>query len=155
MIEDNAAEVQLNLEAVSKSGLESLAYVDVFRTGDAAMEHLFDLRDRKEKLPDLILLDISLPGMDGKEVLQNIKKDSYLKDLRVIVFSSSANQNDLKTCLDLKADCYYQKPSDFRELTTFFESIKGFLQKHSGLAPSNLKSMDLEGLPGLGKFSTN
>lgn len=155
MVEDSNSEIELNLQAIRKAGIEEIATIDVARTGQEALEYLSEKFKSASKLPDIILLDLALPGVDGKEVLKHIKSDSNLDGLRVIVFSSSDNPRDFKYCLNMKADCYYQKPSDFRELVTFFHTVKSFLEKDTGIEPTNLSSPDAQGLPGLRRFSRN
>ena len=155
IVEDNHSEIQLQLEALKQSGLSEIVDVSIARTGPEAVEHIEKVKNAQVVTPDLILLDISLPGINGKDVLKMIKEDPQTKSFRVIVFSNSADDRDLNDCLRLKADCYYQKPDDFRELVTFFESIRGFLKNKSRIAPSNLKAIQLKGLPGLSPFSMN
>lgn len=155
MVEDNTSEIELNLQAIRKAGINNIARIDVARTGQEALDYLSDRNSESNESPDLIILDLALPGIDGKEVLKRIKSDEAMAKLRVIVFSSSDNPKDLLDCLEMKADCYYQKPSDFRELVTFFSSVKSYLEKNTGIEPSNINRPEAQGLPGLRRFSRN
>ncbi len=74
-------------------------------------ENGFDgLEGMKENIPDLILLDISLPGMDGIEVLKNIRADDHLRDLPVIAFTAHAMVGDREKYLAIGFDGYLTKP---------------------------------------------
>lgn len=64
----------------------------------------------KQQHPDLILLDIMMPVMDGYEVLARLRSDEKTKDIRVVILSALANESDIKNAMDLGADAYLTKP---------------------------------------------
>ncbi|XGV98538.1 MAG: response regulator [Leptolyngbya sp. BL-A-14] len=89
-------------------------------TGDQALALLFktESRDDREKAlrPGLIVLDLNLPGTDGREVLRRIKQDDRLKAIPVIVFTTSNNPKDIEICYQYGVNSYVVKPIDFAQL---------------------------------------
>lgn len=79
-------------------------------------EALDKLRNEINPLPDVILLDMNMPGMDGKTCLAELKKDHRLKDIPVIMFTTSDSQNDIDVTRELGAAYFLTKPSDFQKL---------------------------------------
>jgi chemotaxis family two-component system response regulator Rcp1 len=76
--------------------------------------------------PDIILLDLNLPKMDGREVLANIKEDDNLKTIPIIILSSSDAEEDIAMGYQLKANCYLTKPVQLRAFESLVESINDF-----------------------------
>ena len=66
--------------------------------------------------PDLILLDLNLPGIDGRQVLRNIKQDAKLRSIPVVVFTTSNNPKDIEECYQYGVNSYIVKPIDFAQL---------------------------------------
>ncbi len=85
-----------------------------------------DLLNKAAQLPDLILLDINMPVMDGFECLKRLKQSKNLQALPVAMYSTAANHQEIKHALELGAFHYYKKPSDFKEI---IKCIKSALQK--------------------------
>jgi two-component system, chemotaxis family, response regulator Rcp1 len=76
--------------------------------------------------PDLILLDLNLPRMDGREVLLAIKSDPVLKTIPVVVLTTSRSEQDVLRSYELQANCYITKPVDLEQFTTVVRSIEDF-----------------------------
>ncbi len=123
IVEDSPEDYETTLRAFKKSGLAN----PVFRCedGDEALDYLFrrgEYRDmEKSPRPGIILLDLNLPGTDGREVLREIKKDGTLKNIPVIILTTSTNEQDIEGCYDAGASSYLSKPVD---LNGFMESIQ-------------------------------
>ena len=79
--------------------------------------------------PDVVLLDLSLPGDTGFGVLQFIKRRKDLRSLAVIIFSSSKAEKDIQKAYDLQANCYIPKPADFDGYLALVVSLKDFLTR--------------------------
>ncbi|OGV52907.1 MAG: hypothetical protein A2X45_17445 [Lentisphaerae bacterium GWF2_50_93] len=110
MVEDNPDDIELTLEAFKESNREF--NVNVAQDGIEAMKYLrkegeFSGRPR----PDLILLDLNMPRMNGFEVLAELNKDSSLKEIPVAVLSISQSENDKSKVKDLNAKAYFVKPT--------------------------------------------
>ena len=125
LVEDNPGDVRLTREAlkegkvcnnlnVAADGIEALAYLR--REGT----HAGSAR------PDLILLDLNLPRMDGREVLEVIKADPALRNIPVVVLTSSQAERDIVRAYDLRANCYVSKPVDFDQFIIVVKSIEDF-----------------------------
>lgn len=82
--------------------------------GDSALHRL---HDRERPYPGLILLDLNLPGTDGREVLMHLKRDPVLHVLPVLVMSTSASEQDVRACYDAGANGYLVKPVNFEQFT--------------------------------------
>lgn len=80
--------------------------MDVASHGEDALP----LLRASEQLPDLILLDLNMPVMDGPEFLSELKQDSAMRRIPVVVLTISDAQEDVESCYDLHASCYIQKP---------------------------------------------
>lgn len=94
--------------------------------GEAALAYLLDDgldSGRARPLPDLILLDLNLPGIDGFEVLRRIRADACAGLLPVVVLTSSVEERDLRTSYRLGANSYIRKPIDFDEFLPVLEQI--------------------------------
>lgn len=119
LVEDDADDVDMTREALKEAKL----YVDlrVARDGEAAMRYL-----RREgefadaPAPDLIFLDLNLPGIDGREVLRRIKENESFKQIPVIVLTTSGADADILRTYKLHANAYVRKPVG---LETFIEAV--------------------------------
>lgn len=122
LVEDNEGDVLLLLEAFETSALNP-KFIHV-SDGIECMRYL--KQDQAEsKLPDLILLDINLPKINGYEVLKFIKNDDVLKHVRVIVLTGSACMLDRKLAIQYHADYFIIKPTDFRAYANVMHQIEG------------------------------
>jgi two-component system response regulator len=116
LVEDNPNDLELTLRAFQVHQLTNT--IHVVRDGVEAIEFLFP-EDRGEEArpsagePDLILLDLNLPRLSGKEVLARVRADRRTRHIPVIVFTSSKDDADLQECLNLGANGYIVKPTDF------------------------------------------
>ncbi|MEA1900986.1 MAG: response regulator [Thermodesulfobacteriota bacterium] len=117
LIEDNPDDVELTLRAFKKHNLAN--HITVARDGEEALDIIF--QRRKEVAgrlkPDLILLDLKLPKVDGMDVLKQIKKNSETKVIPVIILTSSKEENDLAESYRLGANSYIRKPVNFENFT--------------------------------------
>lgn len=125
LVEDNPGDVRLTMEAlregkvrnhlhVARDGVEALAFLR--REGEFAAS----------PRPDFILLDLNLPRMDGREVLQVVKADPSLRFIPVVVLTSSQAEKDILQAYDLHANCYVTKPVDFEQFIHVVRSIEEF-----------------------------
>jgi CheY-like chemotaxis protein len=119
LVEDNEADIFL----ISMLLEESL-YQDkltVINDGAEAIKYLSS--PKKEKLPDMMILDLNLPRRSGLEVLQTIREIEELKDLRIVVLTSSENQEDVILSKQLGAIEYFSKPTKLSEYENIVKSI--------------------------------
>lgn len=123
VIEDNPAEVRLMQEAVKEANLSEVISMEYAYDGEEAFEYLDTSKIIGKKI-DLILLDLNMPRVTGKEVLEKIKSDPDLEHIPVIVVTNSDYKKDMIECYRLRADGYLQKPADFKKLVDFFISVK-------------------------------
>lgn len=115
LIEDNPRDEALTLRALRKSNIVN--QVDVARDGVEALDYLFGTgthsgRDKSE-MPQLILLDLKLPKIDGLQVLRRIREEERTKRLPVVIFTSSSEEEDIIKSYNLGANSYVRKPVDF------------------------------------------
>ncbi len=107
LIEDNPLDARATIRAAERLKLANA--IDVVTDGVAALEYLH--RDPSEGgRPDLILLDLNLPGRDGREVLEDIKNDPELRRIPVVILTTSADDADILGAYDLGANAYVTKP---------------------------------------------
>jgi two-component system, response regulator len=123
LVEDNARDEALTLRAIRQSHV--LSEVVVARDGVEALDYLFGTgthAGRDETLtPQLVLLDLKLPKVDGLEVLRKIRATDHTKHLPVVVFTSSSEDEDVISSYSLGANSYVRKPIDFER---FIEATK-------------------------------
>jgi len=125
LIEDNEDDVELTLEALNDSKVRM--DVHVVSDGIAAMKFLRCQDEYSDKpRPDLVLLDLNLPLMDGREVLSEVRNDPDLTDLPVVVLTTSQDEADICRAYKLHANCYISKPVDFLKFTELIKQIEGF-----------------------------
>jgi CheY-like chemotaxis protein len=129
LVEDDPGDVVLVTEAFEHNKVRN----DIYTVQDG-VEALAFLRQEGEfadkPVPDLILLDLNLPRKDGREVLQEIKKDDKLRRIPVVVLTTSKAEEDVLRSYDLHANAYVTKPVDFdrfievvRQIDEFFVSV--------------------------------
>lgn len=123
LVEDDPNDEMLTVRALRKNSI--VDEIVVVRDGAEALDYLFAEgthggRDPKE-MPEVVLLDLKMPGMDGLEVLRRMRRDDRTKLLPVIVFTSSREERDIVESYRLGANSYIRKPVDFDE---FSETIR-------------------------------
>ena len=123
LVEDNSNDELLTLRAFKKNNV--LNTIDVVRDGQEALDYLFCEGEystrNKEINPQIILLDINLPKIDGLEVLRQLRANERTALIPVIIMTTSEEQNDLINSYKLGANSYIRKPV---ELDNFMEAIK-------------------------------
>jgi CheY-like chemotaxis protein len=115
LVEDNQMDVELILDAFNEARLANT--IQLARDGQEALDYLFGegkFANRSEyPLPDLILLDLKMPGIDGHQVLKKIKQTDRLKRIPVTVLTSSKDEGDRALSYDNGANSYLVKPVSF------------------------------------------
>jgi CheY-like chemotaxis protein len=125
MIEDNPGDARLAREALKEGKILNTLYV--MKDGREGLDFLYRRgRYLNVPKPDIILLDLNLPGLDGRQVLQEIKSNDSLKLIPVIVLTSSAAEEDILKSYDLHANCYIVKPVDFEKFTQIVKQLEDF-----------------------------
>lgn len=122
LVEDNKGDAVLAKEALIYNKSETVL-IHVFN-GDELFEYLYKTENKK---PDLIVLDLNLPGINGFEILQILKKDPVTERIPVIVFSTSNSENDIQKCRESRADDYISKPLDLMEFFEVFKKLDKYL----------------------------
>ena len=120
MIDDNPADIDLTSEVLAQS--EGHFHVNAVNDGVEAISFLRRKgKYTKAPIPDLVVLDLNMPHIDGCEVLSNIKSDPALARIPVVIFTTSQADSDISRSYKLGANCYIQKPVDFEQ---FRDTIK-------------------------------
>ena len=92
-------------------------------SGEAALAYL---RSETEKRPGLILLDLNMPGLDGRKTLEIIKRTPNLKNIPVVILTTSNDERDINACYEFGANTYVQKPVDFDGLISAVKRLKQY-----------------------------
>jgi CheY-like chemotaxis protein len=125
LVEDNPGDVRLTKEALKEGKVYSNLHT--VKDGVEAMEYL--RREGKYSSvprPDIILLDLNLPRKDGREVLEEIKRDEKLKRIPVVVLTTSKAEEDVLRTYNLHANCYVTKPVDLEKFMVVVKTIDSF-----------------------------
>src|SRR5215471_12582966 len=125
LVEDNPGDVRLTIEGLNEAKVRNNLHVA--RDGVEALEFLRHQGKFAEAIrPDLILLDLNLPRMDGREVLAEVKSDPDLKTIPVVVLTTSRAEQDILNSYQLQANCYITKPVDLEQFIKVVRSIEDF-----------------------------
>lgn len=123
LVEDNPQDVDLTLRALRKARIANT--IHVARDGEEALDFLFCTGAHADRSlqdgPDVVLLDLKLPKIDGIEVLQRIKSDDRTRAIPVVVLTSSGEQRDLVETYNLGVNSYIVKPVNFEQ---FAETVR-------------------------------
>lgn len=119
LVEDNPDDEALTIRAFKKNNI--LNEVRVARDGSEALDRL--LGDRREPLPQLILLDLKLPKVDGLEVLKRLRADERTRLVPVVILTSSREETDLVNGYRLGANSYIRKPVDFDQFSAAIREL--------------------------------
>jgi CheY-like chemotaxis protein len=111
IVDDDIDDQELFVEAVSEVD-NSIACISV-SNGEEALDVL---RNRKIELPDIIFLDLNMPRLSGKQCLAELKREKHLKDIPVIIYSTSSERRDIEETTRLGAAHFLTKPNKFDEL---------------------------------------
>ena len=125
MVEDDPDDVYLTKEALRASQLR--LNLHVVSDGVEAMQYLRAAHDdRGHRRPNLVLLDLNLPRMDGRDVLMEIKEDPTLTDIPVVILTTSHAEEDIAASYRQHANCYISKPVNIDQFRAVVASIETF-----------------------------
>jgi two-component system, chemotaxis family, response regulator Rcp1 len=122
LVEDNEGDIVLAREALKEARIRNR--ITVITDGEKALEYLF-CNDNNRK-PDLILLDMNLPKVNGLEVLAKIKADEALKIIPVVMLTTSTSEQDVLAAYRNYVNCYIIKPIDLEEFIVVIRNIENF-----------------------------
>ena len=125
LVEDNPADVRLVTEVLDDPSVN----ITVAENGEEALAVLKGDSGNKPLWPDLILLDLNMPKMDGLEVLTEIKKDPQLRVIPVVVMTTSEREQDIVQSYDLQASGYIRKPMDLIEFMDLIKAVRDYWLK--------------------------
>jgi chemotaxis family two-component system response regulator Rcp1 len=125
LVEDNPGDVRLTQEIFRDAS--RAVHLHVACDGIEAMAFLKRLAPHADApRPDLVLLDLNLPRMDGREVLARIKADDNLRSIPTVILTTSKAEADIEKCYQLQANCYLTKPVELGEFESLVKSITDF-----------------------------
>ncbi len=137
LVEDNAAHEELTRLALKKTGFEH--DLTVVRDGTELLEYLFRqgryIHLTRSDMPDLILLDLKLPRMDGLEVLKKLKTDGRTRSIPIVMLSSSTEENDIRKSYKLGANSYVHKRMNALEFNEVLRDILSYWFEFAKLPP--------------------
>jgi chemotaxis family two-component system response regulator Rcp1 len=125
LVEDDPGDIELTKEAIEKARLS--INLNVVRDGEEAMAYLRRKGEFANAVrPDLVLLDLNMPRKDGREVLREIRSDSDLTSLPVVVLTTSDADEDILRTYDLGANCYVTKPVGLEQFMKVVQTVGNF-----------------------------
>ncbi len=124
MIEDNEGDILLAQEALEHSKI--IEKISIANNGEQAMEILNQSRINPSKRPDLILLDINLPKKDGHQVLKEIKENTELKTIPVIILTTSSSSRDIEKAYKGHVNSYIIKPMDGEHYINIINQVENY-----------------------------
>jgi CheY-like chemotaxis protein len=125
LVEDNPGDALLTAEALQDGKIH--IHLTVASNGEEALARLRRQGDfASAARPDLILLDLNLPRLSGRELLAEVKADDQLRRIPVVVLTSSQAEQDILASYDLNANCYVSKPVDLEQFIKVVRSIEDF-----------------------------
>jgi two-component system, chemotaxis family, response regulator Rcp1 len=125
LVEDNPGDVRLTTEALRRGRVANTLHV--VDDGDKALAFLRREGDYADApRPGLVLLDLNLPGLDGRDVLAAVKKDPALRRVPIIVLTTSTADRDIARSYDLGANCFISKPVALDDFLATIRSFEGF-----------------------------
>jgi CheY-like chemotaxis protein len=125
LVEDNPDDIMLTEEALKDAKIAN--ELNAVMDGEAALAYLRGEEPYSDrKLPALVILDLNLPKKDGREVLREIKADDDLKQIPVVVLSTSAAAEDINLTYRQHVNAYIQKPIDFDEFIRTVRTLEDF-----------------------------
>lgn len=128
LVEDSPEDYEATVRALRKSNLRN----PIFHCtdGDDALDYLYQREAYKDPAqaprPGIILLDLNLPGTDGREVLEDIKQDESLRKIPVIVLTTSSDERDIDACYAAGANSYIEKPVDLEGFVRAIQRCKAY-----------------------------
>ena len=124
LVEDSPDDVEITRRALERGQVKN--HLMVARDGQEALDILFSRRDTDGALPGLILLDLNLPKVDGREVLEKIKSDPKLRRVPVIALTSSTREEDVVRAYDLGVNTFISKPVKFEDFIRVIATIRDY-----------------------------
>jgi chemotaxis family two-component system response regulator Rcp1 len=125
LVEDNEGDIRLMREILGE--INPTAYLHVVSDGAEAMDFLqYQGRYLDSPRPNVILLDLNLPKLHGREVLARVKANPHLQTIPVIVLTSSEDEGDVQSSYQLMANSYLRKPDNFDEWEQMVQSLNNF-----------------------------
>jgi chemotaxis family two-component system response regulator Rcp1 len=126
LVEDNPNDVEMTVRALKAGPVRLTNNLTIARDGQEALDALFSHRNGGVPKPSLILLDLNLPKVDGREVLEKIKADRKLKRIPVVVLTVSSREEDVARCYDLGVNTFITKPVRFEDFVEVVKVIKQY-----------------------------
>lgn len=121
IVDDSPDDVEATKRAFSRANLRN--EIHHAESGEVALRLLS--RDDEQR-PGIILLDLNMPGLDGRKTLEIIKKSQHLKSIPVVILTTSSDERDVEACYALGANTYIQKPVDFDGLIAAIRRLKEY-----------------------------
>ena len=137
LVEDSDLDFEATLRALRRSGVDQ----EIVRCadGDDALEYLHGRgRYADSRRPALVLLDLNLPGTDGRDVLHEMKRDPDLRQIPVVVLTTSNAEADVASCYAEGANCYIQKAVDLGCFNQAIATLAEFWFRHAVLPPQTV-----------------
>ena len=125
LVEDSPGDVRLTIEALKEGKVSN--HLSVVNDGAEALDFLFRRGKYASAVrPDIILLDLNLPKKNGREVLEEIKRDDTLRRIPVVILTTSTAEEDIVRSYDLHVNCYITKPVDMDQFIHVVKAIDSF-----------------------------
>jgi CheY-like chemotaxis protein len=138
LVEDNLGDIRLTREALKEGKVRNNLHVSV--DGVEALKFLKREGDYQDApRPDLILLDLNMPRMDGRELLERIKRDDDLKRIPVVIMTTSEAEEDIVKSYNLHANCYITKPVGLDQFIQVVKMIEDFWVTIVKLPPNGVR----------------
>ena len=128
LVEDNQDDYEATVRSLQKNHF--MNPIQWCKSGQEALDYLYrkgDFTNNSDvKTPDLILLDLNMPGIDGRQVLQQLKADPEKCAIPVVILTTSKDSKDVDKCYEIGASTYIQKPVNFEGLTEAIGTMKDY-----------------------------
>jgi len=138
LVDDSLADVKIIERALLEARVEHR--LTVIHDGQGALDYLERLHEPSipaDLEPDLILLDLNLPGIDGHQILVEVKRDLYLKSIPVVVLTTSPREEDVLSTYQAGANSYIQKPSEFPRYRDLVVNLRAYWHETTLRVPRN------------------